>query len=557
MTFNGLLLYKALKELKKFKGYSLRQIYQSGKNNFYLRFQWGTFQISVNPRYPFAFLRKGNDREPSTVSPLLKILRGKLNGATLVGVNQPALDRVFELRFQRRTPFGEVERHHLFVELIGPASNIVLTDDELKVIGLLKKRVTEKRTLLAGSHYSFPERDGLDILKMDWQDFLKFIEEREFQTREIRVLGFDRKSLDNLFSLMSLRRDQVLSRDEAKRLFKGLKAIGESLENTDVYFVSGEEKPWISAFYIPGARKMELSAAIDALIESERKKEEFKALRDAILRHLNKEVKKLQKLIDKLTGEIAALSDYEKYRKMGQLLTANLYKLKEKRELLWLEDWESGEKIQIKLDPQLTPSENARMFFKYYNRSKRKVIAVNKRLKKLQPLLAYYLDLQEMFKIADSYEDLEALRSELEEIGILKRKTVKKQKKKKDNAAIGPKSFTFRGYKYLVGRNHIQNDEIRRRAAADDLWFHARNIPGAHVILKTAGKRPGDVEIKYGAYLAAIHSKGKLSGKVEVDYTKVKNVWKPRGAHPGMVLYRDYRTLIIDSSEEDFNAESE
>lgn len=129
-----------------------------------------------------------------------------------------------------------------------------------------------KRTLLAGSHYSFPERDGLDILKMDWQDFLKFIEEREFQTREIRVLGFDRKSLDNLFSLMSLRRDQVLSRDEAKRLFKGLKAIGESLENTDVYFVSGEEKPWISAFYIPGARKMELSAAIDALIESERKK---------------------------------------------------------------------------------------------------------------------------------------------------------------------------------------------------------------------------------------------------------------------------------------------
>lgn len=146
MTFNGLLLYKALKELKKFKGYSLRQIYQSGKNNFYLRFQWGTFQISVNPRYPFAFLRKGNDREPSTVSPLLKILRGKLNGATLVGVNQPALDRVFELRFQRRNPFGEVERHHLFVELIGPASNIVLTDDELKVIGLLKKGLRKKDT---------------------------------------------------------------------------------------------------------------------------------------------------------------------------------------------------------------------------------------------------------------------------------------------------------------------------------------------------------------------------------------------------------------------------
>ncbi|OAA31267.1 hypothetical protein AT15_07160 [Kosmotoga arenicorallina S304] len=553
MAYNGLLLYKALGELGKFRGYSLRQIYQSGKNNFYFRFQGGTFQISVNPRYPFAFMRKGNDREPSTDSPFLKILRGKLNGAILAGINQPALDRVFELRFHKRTPFGELEDYRLFVELIGPASNIVLTDGELKILSLHKKRITEKRTLLAGSRYTFPEKEGIDILNINWEEFLKYLEKRNFISSEIKVLGFDRRSLEALFSSLAIGNNQRISLDEAKMLYEGLKAVRKSIENTRVYYMNAEEKPWISAFYLPGAKEMELSTAIDELIEAKRKKEEFKAVKNTIQRHLNKEIKRLQKLIDKLTEEISSLADYEKYRKIGQLLTANLYRLKEKKESIWIEDWESGEKIQIKLDPRLTPSENAKMFFRYYNRSKRKVLAVENRLKKLKSLFEYYLDLRELFEIASSSEDLEALKGELEEIGILKKKHAKRRK---IHASSGPKSFTFRGFRYLVGRNNIQNDQIRREAAADDLWFHARNIPGAHVILKAGGKRPGDEEIKFGAFLAATHSKGKLSGKVEVDYTNVKNVWKPKGAHPGMVLYKNYQTLVIDSGEGDFHAES-
>ncbi|AKI96990.1 Rqc2 family fibronectin-binding protein [Kosmotoga pacifica] len=553
MTFNGLLLHKVLKMLEKLCGLSLRQVYQSGKSSYYFKFSKGTMQISVDPVYPFVLFRHGHDRELGSESAFLKVLRMKLNGAVLVEVTQQGLDRVLDLSFHRKTPFGEIEIYHLFVELMGPGSNLILTDEKSKIIALLKKRITEKRTLLSGSRYEPPERSGLNIVGMDWRLYTEYLETIGYQIKKIRIQGFDGKSLNNFLQLLSIAGDGVLTVEETRRLFNALKELERTLSTPNIYLVNTYGKPWLSAFFVPGSQQLEITEAIDNLIENERKSMEFESERHRILKYLKKENIKIQRLLNKLNIEMRELSDYDRYRKMGELLIANLYRLKDKREVVNLKDWESGEEIRIKLDPRLSFSENARVFFKYYNRSKRKVQAVRKRIEKLEELLSYYEGLQEMFEMAQTREDLKALEIELHEAGILKKK---KTTKRKTATKSGPKTFVFSGFTYIVGRSNIQNDEIRKQAAGEDLWFHARNIPGAHVILKTAGKKPGDREIRYGAYLAVLHSRGRMSGKADVDYTEVRNVWKPKGAHPGMVLYRNFRTVIVDLSEGDFDAES-
>ncbi|MFW6172672.1 MAG: NFACT RNA binding domain-containing protein, partial [Elusimicrobiota bacterium] len=240
------------------------------------------------------------------------------------------------------------------------------------------------------------------------------------------------------------------------------------------------------------------------------------------------------------------IKDFEHYKKMGEIVTSNLYRLTKKTDRVEVYDWYENKNRTISLDPTKTPAENAQIFFKYYEKAQRKSKHLKKRMRHINRQIEYLSDLLDTVKLCESKDELDSIKEELENIGLLKRKTKTKAKKEKKS---GPKVFENHGFKYLVGRNNIQNDQITRDATEDDIWFHARNIPGTHVILKRAGRKPTKAALEYGAYLAAANSRGRYDQKVEVDYTLVKYIRKPKGLPPGKVLYDNFKTIVVDFTD--------
>jgi predicted ribosome quality control (RQC) complex YloA/Tae2 family protein len=322
----------------------------------------------------------------------------------------------------------------------------------------------------------------------------------------------------------------------------------KELDEPYVYYIPTENENYIDIFPAQknNVKKIGASEAVLRFAEAKRRKREFDDVLNRYKSLIHKEYNKLDKLLSKLRNEYETVKDYEDYKKVGELLTSNLYRLSKKTEQVEVFDWYNNKNRKINLDPTKTPAENAQLFFKYYEKAKRKSKHLKKRISHINKQLEYFEDLLETVKFCESRDELDSIKDELEKIGLLKKK---KRIKSKVEPVSGPKVYRKHGFKYLVGRNNIQNDEITRNAAKDDIWFHARNIPGAHVILKRAGKKPSKVALDYGAYLAASNSRGRYDNKVEIDYTLVKYVRKPKGFPPGKVLYDNFKTIAIDFSD--------
>lgn len=549
MTFDGVILYKVSKTLTKIQNASLRQVYQKDRWNFFFKFRSGMLQISLHPEWTFLVFRERFTPGASDSSNFLQFLRSRLTGAVLRNIKQHGMDRVLSLDFERKTPFGEREEYRLIVELMGPNSNIIVTDALGKILQLLKPRVTKNRTLLPGAQYIFPDKKGVLITDLT-KESLESLIKNSTGNIEIAIIkniqGISRKTVRKIFELFELNPGELESRDNnaVLSLWKAFEMLKKELENDDVYIIRCDDLTELSL--LPDKRcpceKKPVNIAIMTVIESSRLHREIESKRATLLKRLQKEIDKLEKLRDKLLKEKSQVEDYEDYRHWAELLTANLYRLKEKKETVVLEDWNTGEKVEIKLDSRFTPAQNAQSFFKYYEKAKRKIKQVEKRLSELEKKLGYFLELKEILLLAEDEKDFAAVKEEMIHNGLIK----ESRKRNKKTAVSGPKIFNMNGWTYLVGRNNLQNDLLRKQAARNDVWFHARNIPGAHVILKVSGKKPSEREYLYGAALAARFSKARYSKKVEVDYTEVKNLWKPKGFAPGRVLYRDFNTITVD-----------
>jgi predicted ribosome quality control (RQC) complex YloA/Tae2 family protein len=266
---------------------------------------------------------------------------------------------------------------------------------------------------------------------------------------------------------------------------------------------------------------------------------------------VNTNLSKLIKKEKKLNKEFNTAVDSEKYKIYGELLTANLYQIKEGEKQVHLLNYYSpdGEYMTIDLDKKLSPSQNAQKYYKKYNKSKTAKREILNQLEETQHEIRYFEQVSHSLEIIRSMNELEELRLELMEEGYLKRRNI--PKKKKEHKMEFLSFLSSDGFTIYVGKNNKQNDYLTLKfSSKKDLWFHTKDIPGSHVIISTKGREVPESTIKEAAELAAFHSKGKLSSKVPVDYTLIKNVKKPSGAKLGMVIYDDYNTLYITPRED-------
>ncbi|MBR6562064.1 MAG: NFACT family protein, partial [Oscillospiraceae bacterium] len=261
--------------------------------------------------------------------------------------------------------------------------------------------------------------------------------------------------------------------------------------------------------------------------------------------------------LDRLTRKLALqreelrrTGERETFRRRGDLITANMWRLEKGARVLECEDYYQDEcpTVEIPLDPLKTPQQNAAKYYKEYNKLKAAETHLTAQIEKGEKELDYLYSVLDLLSRAESEKDLSEFRRELTETGYLR---AQKQKKKEKPVTTKPLRFlSGAGLEIAVGRNNAQNDHLTLRdARRTDYWFHTQKIHGSHVILRCGDAQPDEQSVHEAALLAAWYSQGRMSGKVAVDYTMVRFVRKPAGALPGKVIYTDYRTLFVEPTE--------
>ena len=506
--------------------------------------------------------------ENPKVPPMLCMLfRKKLCGAKLIAVRQPSLERVLFLDFSAKTELSEPIQLTLVVEIMGKYSNIILIDNEEKIIDAIKRvdiQMSSKRLILPGIKYSLPPAQNkislfntkkdqtineiLDSLNDGYfsKSLLKVVQGiSPVVCREIEILAFNRSDMP----VENLKKDDLL---KLKDVLSYLFDVVNNKSGTPFLVFDTNGKPLEFSFInitqygsIGHVVKYEtFSELLDDFFYERDKIERMRVKSLDIIKILNTASDRITRKIGIQKSEIKNCSNFEQFKVYADLINSNLYCIKNGVSSIELQNfYEEGTPIvEIKLDPLLTASQNAQKYYKEYKKSKTAISVLNEQIRNSTKELEYISTVLDELHRASTESELDEIRDELYSQGYLK-----SPRKKRNNKKLNPLEFlSSSGFKILVGRNNVQNDELTlKRSDKNDIWFHTKEIPGSHTVILTEGKEPSEETLFQAAVIAAFHSKAKESSNVPVDYTKIRNVHKPNGSKPGMVIYDRYNTVYV------------
>lgn len=559
MALDGIMLGLIKDELAaQLKDAHINQIHQPSKDELTVNFRTksGSKKLFLSCRADCArvHLTEFAPENPPTPPMLCMLLRKRLCGARLTEIRQPQSERILFFDFEATNEIGDREKLTLCIELMGRYSNIILIDEQGLVVDAVKRvdvTMTRERVVLPKIEYMLPpQQDKMNIFTDSVDDILKVIETLE-------------KPLDKAILSVIQGTSPIVCRELAHRAMggKGLKAELYSLrsiltsgECTPVLVYKDDSTPadiaYMDITQYGDAVKTECFETFSLLLDAFYSKRDMAVRMKSRSQDLHKLVanviERLTKKINIQREELKKCADREQLRIKGDLIQANLYRIKKGAVFVEVENFyeEGSPIIRIVLDPSITPAQNAQKFYKGYAKAKTAEQMLKIQIEKAEQELIYMLSVQDFLNRAESDKDLSQIRLELVEQGYIKEH---KNQKLKAPKALPPLEFkTSDGFVVLVGRNNKQNDQLTLKTASKtDYWFHTKNIPGSHTIVLTEGKKISDTAKTEAAQICAYHSKAKDSSQVPVDYTTVKNVSKPSGAKPGKVIYVSYNTIYV------------
>lgn len=550
LAFDGLLMAAIASEFRhRLIGARVDKIYQPSKLELIIIMRQPGQNITVfassQPEVARVHITQIERKNPPVPPAFCMLLRKYLVSSKVTQVTQLGLDRVLEIRFLRSR---EETPKNLVIEVMGRHSNIALVDegsntilDSIKHVGSDVSRI---RHMGPGIQWSPPPaQDKLNLLfvtKEELNEILHKFRETSPDSSCSKFLvssfsGFGRDSAAKILSEAGITGDEScggLSQDKVTRLGDALLALADSIR---------DER------FLPHASQL-LDAAYSV-------KEDQRAVSDLSAKLLNIVNANMARCERKLKAQNDEISQAKKdlgYRKLGDLITVNAPTISPGQDRASLVDYfdSSGGCIEVQLDPRLSPYENAQNCFARYTRAKRALESVAEQIEATERELDYLEQVAMTLQQVDTLGGTEAIRAELIEQGYLKEAHSKKAKRerKKTPSEVASVSFSIQGYEILVGRNNKENDRLTMKVAnADDVWMHARGIPGAHVIIKMGSAKdclPEGV-LMAAAEIAAHYSNGRGGSKVAVDYTYKRHVRKPKAALPGMVIYDHEKTIMV------------
>lgn len=575
MAFDGVMMHYVKEEIKSVAlDARVSQIHQPNRDELViaLRTKNGNKKLLVSSRAnsPRICFTEHSIENPATPPMLCMLLRKRLGGAKLVDVRQIELERIMFLDFIATNELGDKVKLTLCVEIMGKYSNIILIDENDNIVDALKRvdfTMSTQRLVLPNIKYELPpKQDKLCILECSGRDIV----EKAINTpAEMRLSKALLSAMQGVSPIITRELEYMVGVDSNRELtvIDKLKLI-EKVDKLKEYIVSGEKsptmmikpegKPFDISFmdimqYGEMASKkrfLDFSTLLDSFYYERDKAERMKVKGQDLLRLCSNIQDKLCRKIAVQEKELKDSLNRDKLRKKGDLLQANMYKMVRGQSFIDVEDYYDNNKIvRIKLSPTLNPSQNVQKYYKDYRRAKTREEMLTVQIAKAKAELQYISAVQESLGRAESERELTEIRQELVDEGYLKNRNPKGRNKALK--LLPPKEYkSSDGFTIYVGRNNKQNDKLTLKTARNyDMWLHTKDIPGSHVIIASDNREITDTAILEAASLAAYNSKAKDSDNVPVDYTIVKNVSKPSGAKPGMVIYVNNKTVYVTPKE--------
>ncbi len=574
MSFDGFVTHGVAYELNNtIVGGKIDKVHQPERDEIILQIRTsnGTHRLllSANASHPRVHLTNISRENPMTPPMLCMLMRKHFQGNKILRITQTGFDRVLRIETEGRNEMGDICRRDIVVEIMGRHSNIILVDENNKIMDSAKHvdfTVSAVRQILPGLFYETPPEQ--EKLSPDNYSLLDLMTSLDNAPEDTLLDKFLLSSFTGMSPLLA--REIVYRFCHNTRITRGeintaafltevdsfLKEICANQYAPTLVISQDEKKPaafsCIKLTQYEGGATLEESDSISSVIDGYYEK---RAQRD----HMNQKMSHLYKLVQnnlercekKLVlhrENLEKSKNRETYKIYGDLITANLYRLSGGMKELEAENYfsENLETVKIPLKEDLSPSQNAQRYYKLYTKAKITELHAIEEIAKAEEEKSYLESVLESLEKAESPADLAEIRGELVDEGYLPKTNTKQPKTQKKSE---PMRYTSSdGYEILVGRNNKQNDELTiRMAYSTDWWFHTKDIPGSHVIVRARGEEEiPDNTVLEAAALAAYYSKAQNSAKVPVDYTTVKNVKKPNGAKPGMVIYDHYYTLLTD-----------
>ncbi|HET1206716.1 TPA: Rqc2 family fibronectin-binding protein PavA [Streptococcus pneumoniae] len=538
MSFDGFFLHHIVEELRsELVNGRIQKINQPFEQELVLQIrsnrQSHRLLLSAHPVFGRIQLTQTTFENPAQPSTFIMVLRKYLQGALIESIEQVENDRIVEMTVSNKNEIGDHIQATLIIEIMGKHSNILLVDKSshkiLEVIKHVGFSQNSYRTLLPGSTYiAPPSTESLNPFTIKDEKLFEIL-----QTQELTA-----KNLQSLF--------QGLGRDTANELERIL--VSEKLSAFRNFF-NQETKPCLtetSFSPVPFANQVgepfaNLSDLLDTYYKDKAERDRVKQQASELIRRVENELQKNRHKLKKQEKELLATDNAEEFRQKGELLTTFLHQVPNDQDQVILDNYYTNQPIMIALDKALTPNQNAQRYFKRYQKLKETVKYLTDLIEETKATILYLESVETVLNQA-GLEEIAEIREELIQTGFIRRRQrekIQKRKKLEQYLASDGKTIIY------VGRNNLQNEELTfKMARKEELWFHAKDIPGSHVVI-SGNLDPSDAVKTDAAELAAYFSQGRLSNLVQVDMIEVKKLNKPTGGKPGFVTYTGQKTLRV------------
>lgn len=586
MAFDGLTVANIVRDLKsELIGGRLYKIAQTEKDELLITVRKAVENgggqrrlfMSSDASLPLVYMTDENKQSPMTAPNFCMLLRKHIQNGKIISIDQPSLERIIRMEIEHLDEMGDLRHKTLLIELMGKYSNIIFIDEDNKIIDAIKhipSSVSSVREVLPGREYFVPDTQSkLNPLECTKDEFMSLISSKGqpvFKALYGSFTGLSPVISQEICFRADVDSDKsaiALENDECEKLWSAfdevMSLVRKGKFTPELVYINDKPKEYAAislTMYHSGEdsdyKEFDDISELLTHFYSEKNavtriRQKSADLRKVVSTVLERNIRTL----DLQTNQLKDTEKKDKYRIYGELLTVYGYNAEPEATSITVNDYNTGKDVKITLDPTLTIAQNAKKYFDKYTKMKRTAEALEVQMKEVAETVSHLESIAASLDIARQEEDLTDIRRELIEGGYIKGSAADrisgKGKNGKQNRSQKSKSKPFHyissdGFHIYVGKNNYQNDELTFKVAnGGDWWFHAKKIPGSHVVLITEGKEVPDRAFEEAAALAAYYSKGREQDKVEIDYLKRKDVKKPGGAKPGFVVYYTNYSMVI------------
>ena len=570
MAFDGIITKAISYELQKvLLDGKINKIFEPNKNEILLGIYSGgknyALNICIDSNLYRLHLTTNLKANPLTAPNFCMLLRKHLMGYKIKEFySAPDLERIITIKLEGYNELNDLTTKYLIIELMGKHSNIILLNDKFFIIDSLRHLdITSHsyRDIMPAHEYIYPTNTKTNFYEITSSENLyNLITEANTSLSKFftnKFTGFSNPFIKNILKKLNID-NQNFSKEDIDILFNYLCNILNNLDTRNISTISYTNEKGKSDYVIDCVQKsedLEINFFIDDFYYNKENSDNFSAYRNNLLKLISQVLKKYSYRLENINSKLKECANKDLYKLYGELITANLYRLTDvNSDKITLENYyDNFNPIEIPINKSISISENAKKYFKKYNKLKNALEVVTLQKKETEQELEYIESIIYELDSAKSLEEVDEIFNELSDSVIFKDyiQTGKNKNNKKSDSKSTPREFTVDGYTVLVGKNNKQNDYLTTKIAdKDDIWFHTKDIHGSHVILRHPKQNMPIDTLEKCAKLAAYYSKARLSTNVPVDYCPVKFVKKPNGSKPGMVIYTNNKTLYVNPSIE-------